>query len=193
MMKRIVMLLVFVVAALVGSVTASAQYSDVYRKGANLYSGDIRLTPEQVYSLLENVEGVTAADWDKARKGFNAGKGMLIGFGSLTGAGLLVTGVGVVGMMVEGVALGIGTAFVAPLAVVAGEDPEITYNSKFRGVAIAGLCATGVGVLGIAAGTTVYCVYKKRMNNIADACNAVPSASLSFGMQRHGVGLALNF
>lgn len=170
----------------------------IYRKGANLYSDGVMLTMEETEDAL-NAAGLQYADWEKARTGFRTGKGLLIGFSSLTGAGLVTLGIGTVGMLIEGTVFGVGVGFLAPLWAMSGEIPDMEFRSKFAGVVTAGLFATGIGILGIASGTTVYCVYKKRMNRMADACNeacgiqASPDVQLTFGVQLHGVGLALSF
>lgn len=170
----------------------------IYRKGANLYSDGAMLTMEETENAL-NAAGLQYADWEKAGTGFRTGKGLLIGFGSLTGAGLLTVGIGTVGMFIESTAFGVGVVFLAPLWALSGETPDMEFRSRFAGVATAGLLATGIGILGIASGTTVYCVYRKRLNRMADACNEAcgiqssPDVQLTFGVQRHGVGLALSF
>ena len=94
---------------------ASAQYADLARKGTSLYSGTEKLTTGQMQALFDSTGGAVTYDaWRSASRGFNAGKGLLISFGALTGAGLLTTGIGAVGLMVEGVVVGIGTAMFAP-------------------------------------------------------------------------------
>lgn len=188
--------LLFVAAGLIIAVAeASAQYCDVYRKGTALYFPDsTKLNQEQIQDLFGNAEGVTYADWQKASCGFNAGKGLLIGFGALTGAGIVTLGIGAVGVMMEGVAVGVGTIFFAPLMSVSGEPVDIGYKSKYAGVAAAGLYMIGGGLLCMAAGTTVYCIYKKKLNIMTKACNAATrEISLSFGMKEHGLGLAFAF
>ena len=193
-MKLAVFVCILCSMLLAGSITASAQYNDIYRRGVNYFSDGEKLTDVQLSALLDRSDsGITLDDVEKYRKGFKTGRGLLIGFGTLTGAGLLTMGVGAVGLMVEGVAIGIGTAFVGPLAVMAGQDPVVSIDSKFYGVALAGVCATLTGVAGLVAGTTVLCVNKKRMNQVTDACNSVPSVTLSFGTQKYGTGLALHF
>ena len=69
------------------------------------------------------------------------------------------------------------------------------YTSRLvpRRYAIAGLAMTGTGIAGLITGTTVYCVYKKRLNNMVDSCNSASHLNVSLGMQQHGVGLAVNF
>ena len=85
-----------------------------------------KISDVQLSALLEQSgSGLTIGDVEKYRKGFKTGRGLLVGFGSLTGAGLLTLGIGTVGLMVEGVAVGIGTAFVGPLAVFAGQGVDI--------------------------------------------------------------------
>ena len=165
----------------------------IERKGAYFYDGDERLCPEQLAGFLAHTD-FTSAQVERYQKGFKAGKGLLIGFGSLTGAGLITAGVGLVGVAVEAVALGIGVAFTAPLFVATGTSPDIQYESKFQYVAYAGLIAAGAGILGLATGTTVYCVYKKRLNKVENAINArCADVQVSFGAQKYGVGLAVNF
>lgn len=193
-MKKLVFLTVIAVMALANSLPAMAQYNDIYRKGAKLYSSDdVLLTAEQISAMMNSAEGLSYETWVKNAKGFKAGKGLLIASGSLTGVGIVTLGIGAVGMMIEGLAVGIGTAFFAPLASLSGEELEVAMDSKFRGVAIAGLAMTGTGIAGLITGTTVYCVYKKRLNNMVDSCNSASHLNVSLGMQQHGVGLAVNF
>ena len=193
-MKKLVFLTVIAVMALANSLPAMAQYNDIYRKGAKLYSSDdVLLTAEQISAMMNSVEGLSYETWVKNTKGFKAGKGLLIASGSLTGVGIVTLGIGAVGMMIEGLAVGIGTVFFAPLASLSGEELEVAMDSKFRGVAIAGLAMTGTGIAGLITGTTVYCVYKKRLNNMVDSCNSASHLNVSLGMQQHGVGLAVNF
>lgn len=193
-MKKLVFLTVIAVMALANSLPAMAQYNDIYRKGAKLYSSDdVLLTAEQISAMMNSAEGLSYETWVKNTKGFKAGKGLLIASGSLTGAGIVTLGIGAVGMMIEGLAVGIGTAFFAPLASLSGEELEVAMDSKFRGVAIAGLTMTGTGIAGLITGTTVYCVYKKRLNNMVDSYNSASHLNVSLGIQQHGVGLAVNF
>lgn len=193
-MKKLVFLAVAAVMVLANALPSMAQYNDIYRKGVKLYSSDgIMLTSEQISAMMNSVEGLSYETWVKNTKGFKAGKGLLIASGSLTGAGILTLGIGAVGMMIEGLAVGIGTVFFAPLASLSGEELEVAMDSKFRGVAIAGLAMTGTGIAGLITGTTVYCVYKKRLNNMVDSCNSASHLNVSLGMQQHGVGLAVNF
>lgn len=193
-MKKLVFLAVIAVMALANSLPAMAQYNDIYRKGAKLYSSDdVLLTAEQISAMMNSVEGLSYETWVKNTKGFKAGKGLLIASGSLTGVGIVTLGIGAVGMMIEGLAVGIGTVFFAPLASLSGEELEVAMDSKFRRVAIAGLAMTGTGIAGLITGTTVYCVYKKRLNNMVDSCNSASHLNVSLGMQQHGVGLAVIF
>lgn len=199
-----VFILISVVLLVFSCMSAHAQYKDmpltsggkqIELKGAYFYDGDERLCPAQLAGFLAHTD-FTSDQVEKYQKGFNAGKSLLIGFGSLTGAGLITTGVGVIGVMVEAIAVGVGTAFLAPLFVFAGSEPssDMQFESKFIYVTYAGLAAAGVGILGLAAGTTVYCVYKKRLNRVEDALNSRPvDIQVSVGAQKHGVGLAVNF
>ena len=163
----------------------------MYEAGCRLVSIGVESGSQEMLDKIG--KRITLDDVEKYRKGFKTGRGLLIGFGTLTGVGLLTTGIGTVGLMIEGVAVGIGTAFVGPLAALGGADPAIAFDSKFYGVTVAGVCATLTGIAGIVAGTTVLCVYKKRMNTVADVCNSAPSVTLSFGAQKYGTGVALNF
>lgn len=193
-MKKLVFLAVAAVMVLANALPSMAQYNDIYRKGVKLYSSDgIMLTSEQISALMNSVDGLSWESWVKDARGFKAGKGLLIASGSLTGVGIVTLGIGAVGMMIEGLAVGIGTVFFAPLASLSGEELEVALDSKFRGVAIAGLAMTGTGIAGLITGTTVYCVYKKRLNNMVDSCNSASHLNVSLGMQQHGVGLAVNF
>lgn len=207
-MGRTVRAKVFILTSIVllvfSCMSAHAQYKDmpltsggkqIELKGAYFYDGDERLCPAQLAGFLAHTD-FTSAQVEKYQKGFTAGKGLLIGFGSLTGAGLITAGIGVVGVMAEAIAVGVGTAFLAPLFVFAGSESssDMQFESKFIYVTYAGLAVAGVGILGLAAGTTVYCVYKKRLNRVKDALNSRPvDIQVSVGAQKHGVGLAVNF
>ena len=197
-MKKIVFILVFIAGMTAGVHSASAQYCMDYgtisRKGADLYSGETKLSAEEVCSLLAETAEIPYSYYESTRKGFNAGKGMLIGFGALTGAGLVTLGVGAAGMFLEGMATGIGMIFTIPLAAMTGEKAEIDFNYRFYQVTMAGLIATGTGIRSLAAATAVFCVYKKRMNGIVKSCNyARLPVMLSCGAQKNGIGLAVNF
>ena len=197
-----VFMLTSIVLLVFSCMSAHAQYKDmpltsggeqIERKGAYFYDGDERLCPEQLAGFLAHTD-FTSAQVEKYQKGFTAGKGLLIGFGSLTGAGLITAGIGVAGVMVEAIAVGVGTAFLAPLFAGSESSLDMQFESKFIYVTYAGLAAAGVGILGLAAGTTVYCVYKKRLNRVEDALNSRPvDIQVSVGAQKHGVGLAVNF
>ena len=81
-MKKIVFILVFIAGLTAGVHTASAQYCMDYgtisRKGADLYSGETKLSAEEVCSLLAETAEIPYSYYESTRKGFNAGKGMLI-------------------------------------------------------------------------------------------------------------------
>lgn len=194
-MKRTIWVLLIAAMTMAAGTKASAQYADLARKGTSLYSGTEKLTTGQMQALFDSTGGAVTYDaWRSASRGFNAGKGLLISFGALTGAGLLTTGIGAVGLMVEGVAVGIGTVMFAPLVVASGNDLGLDYNSKFAGVAVAGVCMVGAGLACMIAGTTVYCIYKKKLNDMTETCGRyVSSVSLSFGPQKYGTGFALTF
>ena len=192
-MKKWLTALLVLAGLFAGIAEASAQYAQVYRRGVSLYSGGTALTQGQMQTLFDGLDGVTYDDWRKASCGFNAGKGLLISFGALTGAGILTTGIGAVGLMMEGVAVGIGTVFFAPLAAVSGGQVDIGYRSKFAGVATAGVCMVGAGMLCMITGTAVYCIYKKRLDTMTAECNAFRETSLAFGPARNGLGLTLSF
>ena len=194
-MKRTIWVLLIAAMTMAAGTKASAQYADLARKGTSLYSGTEKLTTGQMQALFDSTGGAVTYDaWRSASRGFNAGKGLLISFGALTGAGLLTTGIGAVGLMVEGVAVGIGTAMFAPLAVASGNDLGLDYDSKFAGVAVAGVCIVGAGLACMIAGTTVYCIYKKKLNDMTETCGRhASSVSLSFGPQKYGTGFALTF
>lgn len=189
-MKTTLLVGAILCALLSTGIKASAQHNEIYRSGADLFSCGTKLTSGQVYELLSGVDEATFVKWDKARSGFKTGKGLLIGSGVLTGAGLVTLGVGVTGMMLEGVAMGIGSIFVVPLAAVTGEIPDISPSGRYTAAATAGLIITGAGILGLAVGTTVFCISKHRMNKIVSGYN---KTLLSFGIQQHGAGISLVF
>ena len=187
------MILVSAVSLLAAGIPAHAQYNDVYRHGADFYSDGEKLSLEQVCALMDDTDALTVSDIERYQRGFRTGKGLLIGFGSLTGAGLLTLGVGAVGVMVEAIAAGVGTVMIGPLFAIGGQSPEISFDSKFSGVVIGGLCATCAGIVGLAAGTGVLCVNKKHLNNVADSCNRTQDVRLSLGVQQYGFGISVGF
>ena len=193
-MKKLVFLTAIAVMGLANALPSMAQYNDIYRENTKLYTSDnAMLTPGQICALMNSVDGLSYENRVKDARGYKTGKGLLIASGALAGAGILTLGIGAVGMMVEGVAVGIGITFFAPMAALVGEELEFAMSSKFRGVAIAGLAMAGTGIIGLAAGTTVYCVYKKKLNETVSACNNASHLNVSLGMQQHGAGLAVNF
>lgn len=192
-MKGMPGIIVALLLVFMPGVEAAAQYAQLSRKGTALYSGGTELSPARMQELFRSVGSFSYEDWRNASRGFNAGKGLLISFGALTGAGILTTGIGAVGLMVEGVAVGIGTVFFAPLAAVSGGQVDIGYRSKFAGVATAGVCMVGAGMLCMITGTAVYCIYKKRLDTMTAECNAFRETSLAFGPARNGLGLTLSF
>ncbi len=193
-MKYIIAALILSLSLMCGNMTASAQYSDVYRKGADLYMNMTKLSEEQISGMLAGMQEYTIEDVHRYRKGFRTGKGLLIGFGSLTGAGLFTLGVSATGMLLEGAAFGIGTMLTVPFQALGGESPDISYESKFRGAAVAGLYAACAGVLGLAAGTAVLCANRNRLDKVADYCNGrTAGMNLAFGACENGFGLKLEF
>lgn len=192
-MRYCILILVSAVSLLAAGISAHAQYNDVYRHGADFYSDGEKLSLEQVCALMDDTDALTVSDIERYQRGFRTGKGLLIGFGSLTGAGLLTLGVGAVGVMVEAIADGVGTVMIGPLFAIGGQSPEISFDSKFSGVAIGGLCATCAGIVGLAAGTGVLCVNKKHLNNVADSCNRTQDVRLSLGVQQYGFGISVGF
>ena len=166
-MKKLLVFLIAVAVMMAESINATAQYATpLYRKGTSLYSDGTKLTKEQMQVLLDGTDGLSYSDWKKASAGFNAGKGLLIGFGALTGTGLVTLSVGVVGVMMEGIAVG---TILGPVSAMTGEP--LDYKSKFAGAVQAGVYMIGGGLLCMVTGTTVYCVYKKKLKNMTELCN----------------------
>ena len=142
-MGRTVRAKVFILTSIVllvfSCMSAHAQYKDmpitsggkqIELKGAYFYDGDERLCPEQLAGFLAHTD-FTSVQVEKYQKGFTAGKGLLIGFGCRTGAGLFTAGIGVVGVMAEASAVGVGTAFLAPLCAVSESSSDMQFESKF--------------------------------------------------------------
>lgn len=173
-----------------------AIYNVVERHGKNFYRNDILLEQKDLEPLLAATP-YTYQDIEKYRHGFAVGKGLLIGFGSLAGVGLITAGVGIVGLTIEATVAGMGSMFLIPIFAMAGDAEAgiVPFEAKFGPVVSAGAIMLGAGVLGLVAGTTVFCVYKARLNKVENAINASPAqiVNLSFGTQMHGIGFALNF
>ena len=73
-MKRLVLILAFAAIAITNACQAAAQYNDIYRKGARLYSSDgTRLSPEQISAIFQSTDGLSYRDWVKNSRGFRAG------------------------------------------------------------------------------------------------------------------------
>ena len=182
-MRYCILILVSAVSLLAAGISAHAQYNDVYRHGADFYSDGEKLSLEQVCALMDDTDALTVSDIERYQRGFRTGKGLR----------LLTLGVGAVGVMVEAIAAGVGTVMIGPLFAIGGQSPEISFDSKFSGVAIGGLCATCAGIVGLAAGTGVLCVNKKHLNNVADSCNRTQDVRLSLGVQQYGFGISVGF
>lgn len=122
-----------------------------------------------------------AEAWDKASKQLQTGRRLLIGFGATTAAGTLM----------------IAGSFMYEHYI---RKSEHTCTDGFYAslLGITGGCVAIIGVAGLLGGTGVYCVAQKRLNNITDDLNAASSGhtscwSFNIGMQRYGVGLAIDF
>lgn len=171
-------------------------YGAVERHGKEFYQDGVLLGQKELESLLAPTP-YTYQDMEKYLHGFGVGKGLLIGFGALAGAGLVTAAVGTIGLTVEAIAAGIGTVFMVPIFAMAGdaEAGVVPFEAKYAPVAGAGVVILCAGALGLVAGTTVFCVYKARLNKVVRAINdlSVQKPNLTFGTQRYGVGFALNF
>lgn len=173
-----------------------AIYDAVERRGKNFYRAGVLLVREEIEPLLSSTP-YTYQDVEKYRRGFAAGKGLLIGFGSLAGVGMLTAGVGAVGLAMEAITAGVGTAFMVPIFAIVGapEAGVVPFEARFAPIANVGTVIFCAGALGLVVGTTVFCVYKARLNKVRRSINDTifPDLNLSFGAQRYGVGFALNF
>ena len=148
-------------------------------EGPELADIELPACVEADYPVLEDI------DPDVAKRL----PGLLIGFGALTGTGLVTLSVGVVGVMMEGIAVG---TILGPVSAMTGEP--LDYKSKFAGAVQAGVYMIGGGLLCMVTGTTVYCVYKKKLKNMTELCNgSSKDIRLSFGAKKHGIGLSLDF
>lgn len=175
-----------IILALSSALNASAQYKDessvMKIKGSKVYLGDEKQTLEQAQLLFSDVAGIDrSADYLKYRHWYKAGLGMTIGGASLMALGGLTY---------------LGTAV---YAIIAGVPLALTGNDMPAGVDIAAWTSV-ISLIGGAAvtiaGIPVLCIYENKLDDMADEYNSsrpVPSATLSFGTQRNGIGLALNF
>ena len=117
--------------------------------------------------LFSDVAGIDrSADYLKYRHWYKAGLGMTIGGASLMALGGLTY---------------VGTAV---YAIIAGVPLALTGNDMPAGVDIAAWTSV------------ISLIYENKLDDMADEYNSsrpVPSATISFGTQRNGIGLALNF
>lgn len=168
----------------------------VERYGKHFYSENVRLQEADLIALLEGTS-YSYQDVVKYRRGFDAGKGLLIGSGIVTLSGSVVMMLSVVGIASATFALGEGKVDTSSGGYPGADDLplEFQYLAKYDMLSKVGAAVFFTGLAGLIAGTTVFCVYKARLNKVENAINASPaqSVNLSFGTQMHGIGFALNF
>lgn len=171
-------------------------YSAVERSGKRFYQDGVLLGQKELESLLVPTP-YTYQDIEKYSHGFAVGKGLLIGFGALAGVGGVTATIGAIGLAAELITAGLGTVIMFPIFAIAGdaEAGVVPFEGRFLPLANAGTIIFCAGALGLIAGTTVFCVYKARLNKVVRAINdsSLQRLNLSFGAQRYGVGFALNF
>lgn len=178
------------------SLQSYAQYTDSFtnlsRKRDMIAADGVLLARTQMEELLGDIGGESRYDeWMNGARLYRTGKGLLIGFGTLTGISILVCGCTIVYVMADVVAQGIATALTFGQYLPEGVDrgAELT--------AAVSCYAALAGIAGLAAGTAVFCTGKSKMNGIIRDYNTLypprGNFDLTFGIQRNGVGFALNF
>lgn len=183
------------------SMVLSAQYAEIpaeqciYMKGSRVFLDQEKLTKEQACALFSDINGIDRSeDYLKYRTGYKTGLGLTIGGSSVFFLGGMTFMAGTLGAIVSGIAVGMAGA----VTVVAGGSADSVDNSAFntvRALISAGGISSIAGVAMMAGGIPTLCVYKKRMKDMSHEYNytAASSVKLTFGTQRHGIGLALNF
>lgn len=178
-----------------------AIYNAVERHGKNFYRADILLGQEDLEPLLAATP-YTYHDLEKYRRGFAAGKGLLIGSGALAFAGSVMMTVAGVYLAMEGFAVGMTNSLfaISLFMIPSGAQVNIDhwpaeFTGKYLPFFNVSTYVFYAGLAGLIAGTTVFCVYKARLNKVGRSINdsSLQRLNLSFGAQRHGVGFALNF
>lgn len=157
------------------------------RKGADIVADGIRLTDAERNILLSDIGGTDyCTQWDKAAKGFRTGKGLLIAGGATTFVGALCGTFCIVYMFADVV----GQSLATVMTLGTYKPGGVCRTAVIGSYVSFGAVVAGIGCL--AAGATVYCVSKSKMNKIVNGYNdRVPE--LTFGLQKNGIGIALNF
>lgn len=176
-------------------------YNAVERSGKRFYQDGVLLGQKELESLLAPTP-YTYQNIEKYRRGFDAGLGLLIGSGALEFAGGVMASIAITYLAMEGLVVGIANSlFVIPLLMTPGaQNVNIEHwPAEFTGIYLPLLNVSAyfiyAGLAGLIAGTTVICVYNARLNNVKRAINdsSLQRLNLAFGVQRHGIGFALNF
>lgn len=188
-MKRLIMIW----ASLLIATAAFAQYHDgadefMTMKKGSLWLGAEKITKENVQMVFSDAE--YQERWRKVNAGYKTGLGLTIGGSALTAAGAALLGSFYKHRMMYDTrsiwVMIFGKDFTDDIETLRGEHIA----------AWSGEVMLYVGIPVLLAGVPTLCVYKSRMNGLAEDYNASrkPSeVSLNFGNQQHGVGFALNF
>lgn len=178
------------------SLGAWAQYAGtgtIKRAGTHIKMDGERLSPEAQTALLADIGGMDYnSSWDWAKRGRNAGLGLVIGGGVVTLGGSVVTLLGlttsVIGAAVGGTVGSIGGQESAQQAAQEGAKAG---NS----LTIGGLITTGAGIAATVIGIPMIVRNNRTLNEIVNTYNngGQPLVQLSFGPTGNGIGLALVF
>ncbi len=199
-MKRTLIILTL----LASTFMAGAQYNpsaELIREGGRLYQGDQKLSKEQIHLALspfKDEKGRTYEEiWNKSKDMRTAGI-VLTSVGSVSlAAGPVVTLVGAIVAVAEGLGAGLGAGLTA--AFGGTPQPVDKETLKSPGIITSGFIVTGAGVAMLGSGIPLLCVGNKRMKNVVSDYNAQlpaaerPETTIAFGPCPNGIGLSLKF
>lgn len=150
-------------------------------RGSRIFENGDRLSMDEVMLRFSDVNGENRVpDYLDCRTGYKVGLGLTWGGLAVMSAGGMTAVLGVFQAIVTIPLLAKDKAYAAKLNT-------ITEIGAFTGLAGAALMVAGIPVA---------CVYRHRIKNIAIEYNVAAAsdrAEVSFGLQSHGMGLAIAF
>lgn len=179
-MKRIVIVLVMMLAA---AVSASAQYADngsMTAKGSRIFLDGEKLSPEKAAAMFSTLSADKGEDYLRYRKGYKTGVGLSVG-----GASLLV--VGSAAFCVSSVL----TLVSVPIIGATGNEVPKEFEAAIYG----SLGSAALGAVVMIAGIPTAAVYQHRIKKLAGEYNSAGQAkpALTFGPTTSGLGIAMTF
>ena len=171
-MKRIAILCGLVAAFLCIALNADAQYA---RKGNHIVDQNgVALSNQEIIDLVGNdvYEETVVGSW----KQYKSGKGLITG-------GILGIGAGLAGSVLTGVKAG--------QKGYSDFETAVRNDSAIAAMYLASSAALSLGGAAISGGIVLKTIGKKRLNWVADQCNA--NLTYHIGATPNGMGIAINF